>query len=104
MEDEKFVSPCPPPEGEDREILTILIEECMEVSQRGTKALRFGLEEVQPGQDLSNMQRISDEIGDLFAVYFAMEELGLVDHKCVDVAISRKKKKLEKYMQSRNRT
>lgn len=39
-------------------LLSILAEECCEVGQRVSKALRFGLDEVQPGQDLSNAERI----------------------------------------------
>lgn len=50
-------------------LLTILAEECAEVAQRATKALRFGLEEVQPGQDLTNEKRIRLEMEDLLGVY-----------------------------------
>jgi hypothetical protein len=46
-------------------LLTILSEECAEVSQRATKALRFSLSEVQPGQDFTNAQRIMHEWADL---------------------------------------
>lgn len=50
-------------------LLVILSEECSEVAQRCSKALRFGLEEIQPGQDKTNAQRIMDEINDLVATY-----------------------------------
>jgi len=49
-------------------LLTILAEECAEVAQRATKALRFGLEEVQEGQDLTNAERLADELDDLLGV------------------------------------
>lgn len=49
-------------------LLTILAEECMEVAQRATKALRFGLEEVQPEQEASNSERILYEYADLLAL------------------------------------
>ncbi len=45
---EKFTTPAPLPTAYQREILTILIEECAEVQQRATKMLRFGIEETQP--------------------------------------------------------
>jgi hypothetical protein len=53
-------------------LLTIVAEECAEVSQRCSKALRFGLEEIQPGQTLTNAARIYQEYADLRA---AMELL-----------------------------
>lgn len=49
-------------------LLTILIEECNETAQRATKALRFGLTEVQPGQDKTNAERIVYEFNDIVAV------------------------------------
>jgi hypothetical protein len=50
-------------------LLTMVAEECAEVAQRCSKALRFGLSEVQPGQDKTNAQRIMDEVNDFIAVY-----------------------------------
>lgn len=50
-------------------LLAILAEECAEVAHRVGKALRFGLAEVQPGQDKTNAQRIMDEVNDFVAVY-----------------------------------
>lgn len=46
-------------------LLSIVAEECNEVAQRCTKAQRFGLDEVQPGQDLDNGRRIVEEYADL---------------------------------------
>lgn len=45
------------------------MEECNEVAQRASKALRFGLSEVQPGQPLANAERIRQEFADLCGVY-----------------------------------
>jgi len=47
---DKFITPCELPTEYEREVLTILMEECAEVIQRASKALRFGLDEVQPEQ------------------------------------------------------
>ncbi len=55
-------------QGRKEYLLACLIEECQEVSQRATKALRFGLTEVQPGQDLTNGSRIRGEFLDLLTV------------------------------------
>lgn len=49
-------------------LLTIAVEECMETGQRITKALRFGMDEVQPEQDMNNAQRIMQEYVDLVTV------------------------------------
>jgi NTP pyrophosphatase (non-canonical NTP hydrolase) len=49
-------------------LLTCMAEECVETAQRITKALRFGLHEVQPGQALSNLERINVELTDLLGV------------------------------------
>ncbi len=46
-------------------LLVSLAEECAEVAQRATKALRFGLDEVQPGQERTNAVRLVDELDDL---------------------------------------
>ena len=96
----KFVSPEPPPSPYEREILEILIEECAEIQQRATKMLRFGVMEVQPGQDLSNRDRLSDEIGDLRAVLHLAEEAGLLDMVRVKCGVTAKFEKLDRYMQT----
>lgn len=49
-------------------LLSCLAEECAEVVQRASKALRFGLSEVQPGQEFTNQQRLWHELNDLAGV------------------------------------
>ncbi len=95
---DKFISPERPPEGLDRELLTILAEECCEVGQRVSKALRFGLMEVQPGQPLSNAERISEELGDLLATAEEMNDV--IDWQIVENAKAAKREKLARYLQS----
>ncbi len=56
-------------------LLTIAGEEGCEIAQRTSKALRFGVDEVEPGQLLTNKARIVDELHDLCAV---LEMLGYV--------------------------
>jgi len=60
-------------------LLVILAEECNEVAQRVSKALRFGLEEIQPGQGKTNAERISDELDDLMAVLEMLCDEGCLD-------------------------
>jgi hypothetical protein len=46
-------------------ILAIVAEEGVEVAQRATKALRFGLDEIQPEQLRTNLWRLLQEYADL---------------------------------------
>ena len=52
----------------DEHLLTCLGEEATEIAQNVTKALRFSLTRIEPGQPLTNAERIAEEINDLFAV------------------------------------
>lgn len=60
-------------------LLDCLAEECCEVAVRVSKALRFTLEEAQPGQRFTNRERITQELIDLYAIV----EL-LVDDKIIN--------------------
>lgn len=59
-------------------LLTILGEECAEVHQRASKALRFGLDEIQPGQTLTNAERVMQEFDDLYAVVLMLQNRALL--------------------------
>lgn len=97
---EKFVSPCPPPTPFEREILEILIEECAEIIQRATKMLRFGVNEVQPGQGFDNAARLSHEVGDMAKVLELAEDAGLVIGSEIRKGMIHKEGQLAKYMQN----
>jgi|SRR6185369_17556525 len=57
-------------------LLDIAQEECAEVAQRISKALRFSLEEIQPGQSLNNADRIMKEYYDLKAMIKILQKEG----------------------------
>src|SRR5690349_25006079 len=83
-------------------LLIIAMEECNEVAQRISKALRFGLTEVQPDQEMNNVERINQEFNDLKAV---MELLQSEEHinfrqsiEAERFQIEAKKIKIEKYL------
>lgn len=59
-----------------KEILTILQEECAEVIVEVSKCFRFGPDQMMEGVNVTNMQRLQKELGDLQA----MIEL-LIDNK-----------------------
>ena len=95
----KFVTPGKMPTPYEAELLTIMMEECAEVIQRASKTLRFGIDEVEPGQKLDNTQRTSFEVGDLMAVFEKCSKAGLLDEDIIIAQIPIKMEKLEKYMQ-----
>lgn len=97
---EKFVSPCPPPTDREREIITILVEECAEVQQRATKALRFGIEEIQPGQMMTNAQRLAAEVGDMLEMVEILVAMGVLDRAEIDFGRGAKKRQLARFLQS----
>jgi NTP pyrophosphatase (non-canonical NTP hydrolase) len=51
-----------------KEILTILQEECAEVIVEVSKCFRFGPDQMMQGADVSNIQRLEKELGDLLAM------------------------------------
>jgi len=74
-------------------LLVCLAEECNEVAQRAAKALRFGLEEVQQGQELNNGERLTREFEDLLGVFSL-----LMTERCVPAPDeSRAQSKLERF-------
>jgi len=101
---DKFVTPEPLPTPFERELLTILIEECAEVAQRATKMLRFGVMEVQEGQSLTNRDRLSDEVGDLQSMVDQLRSANLLVMPRVFRASENKRMKLLKYMQTEKDT
>lgn len=80
-------------------LLTCLSEECDEVGQRTSKALRFGLYEVQEGQCQTNAERISGELSDLIAVATILQEIGHIPpFQPSPWNVSAKRAKIEEFM------
>ena len=80
-------------------LLTILTEECAEVTQRITKALRFGMDECEPEQGLTNKERLVDEINDLYAVVLMLRGQGVIpEHWYSTQKEKLKREKVEKYL------
>jgi hypothetical protein len=94
-----FKSPCPPPTPYENEILTKLIQEMSEVTQRVTKMMLFGVEEVQPGQDASNRIRLSRELGDLACIIALANENNLIDPPTIQEWSKSHRKQFAKYSQ-----
>lgn len=79
-------------------LLTILIEEAAEVQQRATKMLRFGIDEIQPEQPLTNRERIVDELNDLLATVDMLQREGVLPRGVGDPgAMTAKQARIEKF-------
>lgn len=79
-------------------LLVKLAEECVETAQRATKALTFGLDEIQKGQELTNAERIVYEFNDILAVMFKLKKMGVFKEIMDKDMIISKDIKLEEYM------
>ena|ERR1700743_2315396 len=84
-------------------LLLKLMEECAEVSQRASKQIQFGADEIQKGQDKTNKQRLRDELLDLINIAEMLDEVGeLVDVALTEDefqdALKQKRDKLNKYL------
>lgn len=85
-------------------LLLQLMEECNEISQRVSKALRFGLEEKQPRQDHTNRERIVDELVDQKAVLELLIEEGIFKEENIIASMSKtnieaRKLKIKHYLE-----
>ncbi len=84
-------------------LLLKLSEECAEVSQRCSKQIQFGRDEIQKsrGNTLTNDERLTGEITDLCAVIQMLNRCGEITlPKDSDMAglFKAKRKKIEKYL------
>lgn len=59
-------------------MLTVLAEECNETAQRATKALRFGMTEIQPGQSLTNAARLLGEYSHIVCAIAMLKREGVL--------------------------
>ena len=70
---------------EQEHVLMVLAEECSEVIKEVSKALRFGLDshagldDHAPNCELSNSQKLSNELGDLMGVMEMLIDRGVID-------------------------
>lgn len=79
-------------------LLWILSEECAEVAHRASKAARFGMDNIEEGQDLTNEQRIWVELNDLIAAAEMIADEYKLSSYSDERAIQRKKDKVEKFL------
>lgn len=79
----------------DQETLIILQEECSEVIQSVSKIFRFGLHDPKPNQNMTNLDYLETELGDVLCLIDILISNGVVNAKNIDDAAGRKKEKLK---------
>jgi len=97
--DDKYICQSPPLSDYEKEILTILIEECLEVGQAACKLIRFG-KESHPDTGVPNDQHLGIEIGELQHMMRLARLEGIIHFGDELLGRSRKAKKLARYLQS----
>ena len=81
-------------------LLSIVSEESHETGQRATKAQRFSLQEIQPGQPYTNAERIMHEFADLTGVIEMLIKEGHITNNERDFRgrVQAKKIRVEEYL------
>lgn len=81
-------------------LLACLIEECSEIQKDSCKALRFGLNDINPRTQVKNRNAIAFEINDLLAVIELLEESEILEAFIIGdrIKIDEKKAKVMHYM------
>jgi hypothetical protein len=81
-------------------IINRIGEECCETAQRVSKALLFGLDEIQPGQPYNNAERLIHELHDIVGVAMMAHREGLIPNPIPDEAtVEAKRVRVEKYIE-----
>ena len=78
-----------------KEVLLIAQEECAEVTQAISKIFRFGIDGSH--NERTNIERLTEELGDLHCMIELMVESGLIDRKELLNASGLKRHKLIKW-------
>ena len=79
-------------------LLTITGEECSEVHQRCSKAMRFGMAEIEPIQTATKMERVVLDFNDLVAAMEMLYDCPINDLISRNL-VSAKKTKIETYLE-----
>lgn len=86
--------------NEQEHLLVCLAEECAEIQQAVSKALRFGLDDGYPGADTTNAEDIAREIIELSAVVDLCKAQDVFPQaKEAHTIYSAKQKRIYEYMQ-----
>ena len=78
-------------------LLVCAAEECSEVAQAITKALRFGLNDINPKLGVTAQERIEAEINDLYATLESLQMYGIDTVPNADL-MEKKREKIQRYI------
>lgn len=79
------------------EVMDILQEECAEVIQAVSKCSRFGLNNIKPGKERTNLECLEEEAGDVLAMIDILVEKNILSLENLELAKKAKKEKLKKW-------
>lgn len=79
-------------------LLCKLAEEATEIAKDALKAQQFGLNSYHPETNLTNIEYITNELNDLFAILEMLNEYGSFEYVPCQKAINDKKEKVLHYM------
>lgn len=85
--------------NESDHILVVAVEECVEVAKRLTKILRFGADDIEPGQQFTARERAQQEIYDLLASFDDLDKRGIVPIPPNELAIRTKQLKVQRMLE-----
>lgn len=81
----------------ENEILHILQEECAEVIQAISKCFRFGINNINPNTNISNIKSLELEIGDMLAMIDLLKDYNIVHDENIEQAKQNKFIRLKKW-------
>ena len=81
----------------EQHLLIILMEECAEIAQVASKALRFGLDHAPEGREESNAELIAREFTDLQGVYDMLWRQGAL-RGILDAQVIAKTERIEHFL------
>jgi hypothetical protein len=94
----KYTPTGTPLSAHEKEILTILMEECAEVILAASKLIRFGKENRPDG--MANVDHLSIEYGETIYIGMMAHKMGLMRTTAMDSGWDGKQAKLERFMQT----
>lgn len=83
----------------DDHILVVAAEECNEVAKRLMKILRFGPDDIEPGQQFTARERAQQEIYDLLAALDDLDKRGIVPIPPNELAVRTKQLKVQRMLE-----
>lgn len=83
--------------NDEKEALRILQEECAEVIQAVSKIFRFGADTRWPADNITNLEQLELEIGDIYCMINILMEKGYIREQNVLEYAELKREKIKKW-------